>query len=688
MIKTFDIRETNIWKKYFPDSVLINREGDNHILELMNDNDRMQTQPLEGEQVINIIRKFIEPSESVIVDGRARCGTDTFNFISVFKKTIAVDRDNKCLEKNAEVYSNRREDSLEIRNDLLEVINKEEFDILYYEYSGEDKDKGMLDVINKDTPDKYIILKIPYDYDASEIVEQLEKSSYDKSRVYKIWQYRYFVEESGKMYGVANKKIAFQLIVRDPHNLGGGADYYSRGKYKSKYHGAKNKSIACQVRMNLSTYLAKGLVNKEEYQKILGEVKRKEFPVFVEVSDIKYRLKYVKKAINFQTNLHLGQRKLFLNELQFLTGLFDKHDQAALVVYAGAAPSNHIYRLHHYFPKIKFILIDPAPFNIFFKNGSINHLNTSNGSVVYLKTNAGDNGPMRAVPYVNFYDSEEDTVGNTPAKHSLFNNNMLNFIHKSSYEFFIVQDYYTVDLSIFFKKVGELAELPIYFWSDIRTNILGRESPSDIDILWNSAQQYTWIKAIEPKASMTKFRCTYFQDRLTYKTMPNLNEYLKSLTDNSFDLAKAAGIDFISNYMDETMIFLDGAANIQPWGPINTTETRIVNEDHFKLKKYICDDIEEKYFYYNNIDRTMVKHHNPYADKNVGFDHCNDCSLEGKIWNDYLTKYSDKSSVIDNVRQLINILGKPLKQNGHGYLFDFYNDEWYSNLYREYCSKN
>ena len=61
-----------------------------------------------------------------------------------------------------------------------------------------------------------------------------------------------------------------------------------------------------------------------------------------------------------KTVVHWGQRKLLLSEIEFLT----KYSvSGAIVVYAGAAPGTHIQYLMELFPKLEFVLVDPAPFS-------------------------------------------------------------------------------------------------------------------------------------------------------------------------------------------------------------------------------------------------------------------------------------------------------------------------------------
>jgi hypothetical protein len=59
---------------------------------------------------------------------------------------------------------------------------------------------------------------------------------------------------------------------------------------------------------------------------------------------------------------HLGQLKLFMSELMFLSRMIDDGDET--VVYAGAAPGQHISFLAKLFPDAKFELWDPREFKV------------------------------------------------------------------------------------------------------------------------------------------------------------------------------------------------------------------------------------------------------------------------------------------------------------------------------------
>lgn len=64
----------------------------------------------------------------------------------------------------------------------------------------------------------------------------------------------------------------------------------------------------------------------------------------------------------FRPALHVGQRKLFVAELRFLTDVLRTWRESATVVYVGAASGSHLPALAALFPNVSWHLYDPAPF--------------------------------------------------------------------------------------------------------------------------------------------------------------------------------------------------------------------------------------------------------------------------------------------------------------------------------------
>ena len=77
------------------------------------------------------------------------------------------------------------------------------------------------------------------------------------------------------------------------------------------------------------------------------------------------RERYSKRTTKVTNVIHWGQRKLLLTEIEFLTMYFEKktNDKPTYVIYAGAAPGNHILYLSKLFPTVHFELYDPRNFS-------------------------------------------------------------------------------------------------------------------------------------------------------------------------------------------------------------------------------------------------------------------------------------------------------------------------------------
>ena len=338
------------------------------------------------------------------------------------------------------------------------------------------------------------------------------------------------------------------------------------------------------------------------------------------LDDINQSIKYVNNHIP-NINVHMGQRKLFLSELQFLV------DNAystvsSVVVYAGAAPGNHTKFLASLFPNIKFILVDPAKFIV---KGE------------YLQT--VDDHPM------DLARTKE----------------IVKTAMKGTKQIYIINDFFTSILA------EELREYSILFISDIRTNSDASEFPKDSDLVWNYAQQYIWIKLMNPIMAMTKFRHPFYLTK-----NPEYTELM--LTD--LKIAKDLGIDFADNFNKKKLVFFDGVINLQAFAGKNSTETRLVT-DCRKLRDYSGpEEYEAKLFYYNKIERGFIKHENSNADKQIGFDYCNDCAIENYLWMQYIQKYTSNLSVKELVLLLCKNSNGSLLFDTHGKFFikhDFYN---------------
>jgi hypothetical protein len=136
---------------------------------------------------------------------------------------------------------------------------------------------------------------------------------------------------------------------------------------------------------------------------------------------------------------------------------------------------------------------------------------------------------------------------------------------------------------------------------------------------------------------------------------------------NDLDYSKKLGVDFLKDYHEGKLRYLDGTLYIQPFPKLSSTEARLVGT-RFEIKDYGHHrDYEDRFAYYNLV-RSIGMFRNIKSNVNIGFDLCGDCALEYKIWNDYAEKYGQEFT-IDWVQRLIDITGQKLIHNNHGEKF-------------------
>ena len=87
------------------------------------------------------------------------------------------------------------------------------------------------------------------------------------------------------------------------------------------------------------------------------------------IDDSSNRLKYNRRFLSYKKQLHWGQLKLMLTEVEFISLSLKRYrDSGSLLpiylVYAGAAPGHHIEYLSSLFPSVYFELYDPNDFAI------------------------------------------------------------------------------------------------------------------------------------------------------------------------------------------------------------------------------------------------------------------------------------------------------------------------------------
>jgi hypothetical protein len=385
----------------------------------------------------------------------------------------------------------------------------------------------------------------------------------------------------------------------------------------------------------------------KEINSCCGKTDNKPIITFDDIPDTK--LKFV-NGFKCKSGVHIGQRKLFLSEIQFLTNFYIKNPQLlkskkiVYVVYAGAAPAHHTFYLATYFPHIRFILVDPNRFELrVHKNYIVN--TTIQTSIEF-----------RNLLYLS---------GKYENKDALPRDKWIKTIKEDKHRIYIVEEYFTDDLARMFSELNPI------FISDIRTNEEEDKLPTDQDFIWNNAMQYNWAHLIKPCALLYKFRMPFFET----KTIKPSDYQIQD-----FEISKSFGIDFIMDYNKGKFQYIKGDIYLQAFPGNASSESRLcvlgpfkstsayIGELNFKNHYYNIQEYENKYFYYNTIQRTIVHHYNPFANKELGFDHCNDCAIECNIWHNYVN-YIKKINIQHAIINLSQVVNRNLFMQPHGYFF-------------------
>ena len=236
-----------------------------------------------------------------------------------------------------------------------------------------------------------------------------------------------------------------------------------------------------------SPQLSNSIIN--EIKKYAGRV----MPPAIKVDDIPSELAYERRSLTITPNLHIGQRKLYLSELEFMLLYYEKvkaglvmddADASTIIVYAGSAPGHHIYFMQELFPNTKWILIDPAPHELYLDITSRSHRNYTHEHIIHLKTGN--------VPYNGTSVKIELTIANSQS--------ICDFIRSTEYKIYIIEDYMSIDYATIFRG------LKCLFISDIRSTDPFRDDQhkNESQIQEDMVLQQRWHTILNSRRSMLK----------------------------------------------------------------------------------------------------------------------------------------------------------------------------------------
>lgn len=278
------------------------------------------TSSIYNRQLCDLIKdKSITPN--IIFDATSCVGGDTIGFALYLKcKVISLERDSVnfgALKNNIEAY-NLGTKVKAIQGDFLmdgyKVIEENKPEIVYFDPPWGGKD-----------------------YSIKKNIELFLSGTNVKSIVAKILSEYFFV---------------MRVIMKVPSNFNSG-----------------DLSNIELIRMKKFDIIVFGRPSSDEIvkpsTKFLQTILTPEYPMSLWVPEEKEkRDKKLPKALYDMTykNIHWGQRKLHLSEVDFFMSYTNQNEKYT-IVYAGAANGQHIPLLLKLFPNLEFHLYDPAPFS-------------------------------------------------------------------------------------------------------------------------------------------------------------------------------------------------------------------------------------------------------------------------------------------------------------------------------------
>ena len=223
---------------------------------------------------------------------------------------------------------------------------------------------------------------------------------------------------------------------------------------------------------------------------------------------------------------------------------------------------------------------------------------------------------MSEIEFLTLYSGSCRMVvyaGAAPGTHIAFLSNMFPDLHfycvdpapftvKETDKITTVQALFTVEMA---QRLGE-KHPGMLFISDIRTADFERDTEKVIEakVKRDMVMQKEWHMRMRPMRSMFKFRLPW-----------------------------TAG----------TTSYLDGDVYLPVWGPITTTETRLITKENTLTEvEYDHKKYEDQLFYFNTVTRPALYKHD--VTEGEGIDHCYDCRAEVHILSSYLESFKGVTS--------------------------------------------
>lgn len=352
--------------------------------------------------------------------------------------------------------------------------------------------------------------------------------------------------------------------------------------------------------------------------------------------------------------MHVGQVKLLLGEINFLTQYAspdaERGGEFTLCVYAGSAPGIHDAYLAQMFPRTIFVLIDPKPHTIMDVDDYVAAAHTTFFRMSRERKSVARAALVRDGARIECaLDGRDGERVNGEIARTQRARAVLARIardlqapdREAMQRFYIIEDIFTDAYAREFAAdvvANVLARARVLFISDIRTNA-NDKYPPDADILVNQAMQHTWIRIMQPFASMLKFRTPFWNpgDRSRVAHMSAVERAILDRYRNS------TGIDTLAHYEKLEYVYPWTRIALQAYQGEWSTETRVIVEraDIDSLHTLRDHEYESKLHAYNMMRymvrvRTQIPIDSSRAIAHWG--NCMDCAYIDHIMRAYLER--------------------------------------------------
>lgn len=372
---------------------------------------------------------------------------------------------------------------------------------------------------------------------------------------------------------------------------------------------------------------------------------------------------------------HIGQRKLLISEIDFMNTLPAGMgvDTPCRVIYVGSSPSMHLGLLLQKYPLLTVITVDPSQLTIYIPpEEGVEERHTHHSypdRVLYFDVyerelyGLEDGDEERLATFYNAKKDISEIVNidhpEEYEEHQKDNNEIIengdkdnvltDKIKKGEHRVYNFGRLHDDKLSSII-TADKLDDMPLYFWSDIRTrDYKDRDDIKEFEtsVLINLAMQVEWIKKCGAEKSMLKMRLPFITSVDDF-TFTKMSREMDGVLER---VATEYGIDYKECLRSGKYEVPKGEIHLQTRQGGHSTECRLI-VDKENLNNHMIvplSDYENKFYYFNTIYRPIAYHTGHEIDKDLNICYCQDCALEADILKKAGEDPLKYSKLMDNV---------------------------------------